>query len=37
MPYTANQRIEQWLEGETPEPVLEPLLPIIDPHHHLWD
>jgi L-fuconolactonase len=21
----------------TPEPILEPDLPIIDPHHHLWD
>ena len=21
---------------EDPEPVLEPDLPIIDPHHHLW-
>ena len=20
-----------------PEPILEPDLPIIDPHHHLWD
>ena len=23
--------------GAAPEPVLEPGLPIIDPHHHLWD
>ena len=22
---------------DTPEPVIEPGLPIIDPHHHLWD
>src|SRR5437879_466042 len=21
----------------TPEPILEPELPIVDPHHHLWD
>lgn len=26
----------QWLARRT-EPVLEPGLPIIDPHHHLWD
>jgi len=23
--------------GVAPEPILEPDLPIIDPHHHLWD
>jgi len=33
----ANQRLTLWLAQETPEPVLEPELPIIDPHHHLWD
>jgi predicted TIM-barrel fold metal-dependent hydrolase len=27
---------EDWL-AKTPEPVLEPDLEIIDPHHHLWD
>ena len=32
-----NQDIENWLANETAEPVLEPELPIIDPHHHLWD
>ncbi|MGE0625625.1 MAG: amidohydrolase [Pseudomonadales bacterium] len=32
-----NDRIEQWLGRETPEEVLEPGLPIVDPHHHLWD
>jgi len=32
-----NARIDQWLARETPEDVLEPALPIIDPHHHLWD
>lgn len=32
-----NQRIDDWLAHETPEAVLEPDLPIIDPHHHLWD
>lgn len=37
MGYEANKPIEGWLAQETPEPVLEPALPIIDPHHHLWD
>lgn len=37
MPYAANQAIERWLAREEPEEVLEPDLPIIDPHHHLWD
>ena len=32
-----NNDIETWLGKETAEPVLEPDLPIIDPHHHLWD
>jgi|OM-RGC.v1.005159031 L-fuconolactonase len=27
---------QAWLE-RTPEPALEPDLPICDPHHHLWD
>src|ERR1039457_4830549 len=27
---------DAWL-AQTTEPVLEPGLPIIDPHHHLWD
>ncbi|MEM7363381.1 MAG: amidohydrolase family protein [Pseudomonadota bacterium] len=35
--YPENADIEQWIAKETPEPVLEPDLPIIDPHHHLWD
>jgi predicted TIM-barrel fold metal-dependent hydrolase len=26
-----------WLAGNPPEPILEPDLPIIDTHHHLWD
>ena len=25
-----------WLNRRT-EPILEPALPIVDPHHHLWD
>jgi L-fuconolactonase len=33
----ANESLERWLSRETPEAVLEPELPIIDPHHHLWD
>ena len=37
MPYPENAPLEEWLSQETPEDVLEPDLPIIDPHHHLWD
>ena len=37
MPYPANEPLEQWLSQEQAEDVLEPELPIIDPHHHLWD
>ncbi len=25
-----------WLAGQAPEPILEPDLPIVDAHHHLW-
>ena len=32
-----NADIENWIAQEAPEEVLEPDLPIIDPHHHLWD
>lgn len=28
---------EAWLAKQPPEPILDPDLPIIDPHHHLWD
>ena len=35
--YPENKAIDNWLAQETPEPVLEPDRPIIDPHHHLWD
>ena len=28
---------DQWLAMTAPEPVLEPDLPIVDAHHHLWD
>lgn len=37
MSYAANDQIEQWVAGEVSEAVLEPQLPIVDPHHHLWD
>jgi len=37
MYYKANEDIESWLSKEDPEEVIEPALPIIDPHHHLWD
>src|SRR6059036_2261700 len=28
---------EAWLAKAPAEPILEPALPIIDTHHHLWD
>ena len=34
---TENNAIETWQQQAPPEPVLEPDLAIIDPHHHLWD
>ena len=37
MTHAANERLTKWLAQESPEPVLEPDLPIVDPHHHLWD
>src|SRR5437764_7412295 len=27
---------DAWLATAAPEPILDPLLPIVDPHHHLW-
>ena len=27
---------QDWLDRRN-EPILEPELPIVDPHHHLWD
>merc|ERR1719160_2345017 len=35
--YPENEPLYEWLRKETPEEVLEPDLPIIDPHFHLWD
>jgi predicted TIM-barrel fold metal-dependent hydrolase len=37
MTYPDNEPLTDWLARETPETVLEPELPIVDPHHHLWD
>ncbi len=37
MGITENADIENWIAQESPEDVLEPDLPIVDPHHHLWD
>ena len=35
--YPENEVLLEWLRKEVPEEVIEPELPIIDPHHHLWD
>jgi predicted TIM-barrel fold metal-dependent hydrolase len=32
-----NADLQAWLAKRPPEAALEPALPIIDPHHHLWD
>ena len=37
MTYLENIHLNKWIEQETPEIVIEPQLPIVDPHHHLWD
>ena len=37
MAFQENKAIDDFLTRETTEEVLEPDLPIIDPHHHLWD
>ena len=34
MTHPENEPLTQWLAREVPETVLEPELPIIDPHHH---
>jgi hypothetical protein len=28
---------ERWLAMAEPEAILDPALPIVDAHHHLWD
>ena len=37
MPYIENQPVDNWIARFEDETVLEPELPIIDAHHHLWD
>ncbi|MEZ5550022.1 MAG: amidohydrolase family protein [Pseudomonadales bacterium] len=37
MSLAANSAIDAFIQRETPEDILEPELPIIDAHHHLWD
>ena len=37
MIYKENNQLNQWLKTEIQEDVIEPQLPIVDPHHHLWD
>jgi predicted TIM-barrel fold metal-dependent hydrolase len=32
-----NAPSETWLAKAPPEPILEPELPIVDTHHHLWE
>jgi L-fuconolactonase len=35
--YRDYDALNAWLARRPPEEVLEPDLPIVDPHHHLWD
>ena len=35
--YRNNDSLREWLAGQRPEEVLESDLPIVDPHHHLWE
>ncbi len=35
--YRDPEALRAWHALAVPEPVLEPELPIIEPHHHLWD
>jgi len=35
--YRNDQDLRAWLATRPTEPALEPYLPIVDPHHHLWD
>lgn len=34
---TETQPIDTRQTWETPEDIVAPELPIVDPHHHLWD
>ena len=34
--YRNNADLKAWLAKRPAESALEPDLPIIDPHHHLW-
>ena len=34
---TARRPDPAWLARQVAEPILDPNLPIVDPHHHLWD
>ncbi|MEO8559364.1 MAG: amidohydrolase family protein [Rhodospirillales bacterium] len=29
--------VDEWLAKQAHEEIIEPALPIVDPHHHLWD
>src|SRR5579864_2507681 len=35
--YRDNAALRDWLASQEPEDVLDPDLPIIDPHHHFWE
>src|ERR1700761_5196214 len=35
--FRSDASLKTWLAQRTKETILEPELPIIDPHHHLWD
>lgn len=37
MTAAAPDPLGDWLARTPPEPILDPDLPIVDPHHHLWD
>ncbi len=35
--YREQPALKRWIRRTRREPALEPELPILDPHHHLWD
>ena len=37
MAFLDSTLLDQWLQSSIKEEVIEPELPIVDPHHHLWD